>query len=233
MSTRSPKAENLIRLMREAKIRPSEIASRLNLPPQNVNNWRIRSVPGQYSLAVAEMLGCDPADISDHPVLPPTTLGAAVRPERGSLGSTVREAPATYTQPPVPLISWVSAGTFCEAIDTLAPGDAEDWITFPVRHSPQAFCLQVIGRSMEPDYREGEVILVDPDVPAEHNDDVVARTPDGGATFKRLQITPEGTFLLAINPDYPDRIIRAPEGTAICGVVTASWQDRRKNKARR
>lgn len=128
----------------------------------------------------------------------------------------------------LPLISWVTAGMWQEAIDNLAPGDAEEWIDSPFPHGPAAFCLQIRGDSMNPDYRDGEIIQVDPDVAAEHNDDVVVRTPDGRATFKRLQITEEGQFLLAVNPDFPDRVIRVPEGTIICGVCTGSWIRRKR-----
>lgn len=127
----------------------------------------------------------------------------------------------------VPLISWVTAGMLHEAIDNLAPGDAERWIETPFRHGENTFCLKLVGLSMSPDYRDGEIIQVDPDVPAEHGKDVVVRTPDGLATFKRLQISETGEqYLMALNPDLPDRIIKVPEGTIICGVCTGSWLER-------
>ncbi|WP_288649679.1 LexA family protein [Pseudomonas sp. UBA5568] len=128
----------------------------------------------------------------------------------------------------IPLISWVNAGMLCEAIDTLPAGEAEDWLESPFPHSKQTFCLRVRGESMWPDYKDGEIIQIDPEVAAQHNDDVIVRTPDGKTTFKRLQEGDDGMFLLAVNPDYPDRIIRVPEGTLICGVCTGSWMDRRR-----
>lgn len=126
----------------------------------------------------------------------------------------------------LPLISWVQAGDWCEAIDNFAPGDAEDWLPCPFDHSDTAFCLRVVGLSMSPDYREGEVIAVDPSVSAAHGSDVVCRTPEGSVTFKRLQITPDGTYLLAINPDWPNRMIAIPSETHVCGVVIGSWMKR-------
>lgn len=129
----------------------------------------------------------------------------------------------------VPLISWVTAGMMYEAIDNLAPGDAEEWIESPFPHSRSTFCLKLRGLSMWPDYQDGEIIQVDPDVGPKHNDDVVVRTPDGKATFKRLQVTEDDQFLVALNPEFPERIIRVPEGTIICGVCTASWMDRRRS----
>lgn len=128
----------------------------------------------------------------------------------------------------VPLISWVTAGMMHEAIDNLAPGDAEEWIESPFPHSKSTFCLKLRGSSMWPEYKDGEIVQIDPDVVAKHNDDVVVRTPDGKATFKRLQLSEDGNFLIALNPDFPERIIRVPEGTVICGVCTGSWMDRRK-----
>lgn len=129
----------------------------------------------------------------------------------------------------VPLISWVAAGMLDESIDLLATNEAEDWLQCPYPHSASSFCLQINGLSMAPDYRDKEIILVDPMVDARHNSDVVVRTPDPDSktTFKRLQITEDGTFLLALNQDFPNRIIEMPEGTKICGVVTGSWMKRR------
>lgn len=128
----------------------------------------------------------------------------------------------------VPRISWVQAGALCEAVNLFEPGYAEEWLDCPFPHSSRAFCLEVRGMSMFPDYRPGELILVDPSIEPAHNDDIVVRTPDGHATFKRLQITEDGTHLLALNPEFPNRIIHVPDGTEICGVVTGSWMNRRR-----
>lgn len=128
----------------------------------------------------------------------------------------------------VPLISWVAAGMMYEAIDNFQPGDADEWLESPFAHSKNTFCLKVIGGSMSPDYRDGEIIQVDPEAHPISGADVVVRTPDGHTTFKRLKITETGErFLEAANPAWPDRVIKVPEGTVICGTVTGSWIDRR------
>lgn len=76
-------------------------------------------------------------------------------------------------------------------------------------------------------YPDGYDIFVDPDVQPEHKSDVVVRTPDGRATFKRLLIEPDGKFLMALNPNWPNRIIPVPDGTVICGVVIYTGRPRR------
>ncbi|MBC8786553.1 LexA family protein [Pseudomonas fluorescens] len=142
-------------------------------------------------------------------------------------GSNVSSGQGLYD--PVPLISWVAAGMLDESFDLLETHDAEEWLQCPYAHSSSAFCLQIKGLSMWPEYRDGEIILVDPSVEARHNSDVVIRTPepDRKTTFKRLQITEDGIYLMAINPDFPDRYMQMPEDTKICGVVTGSWMRRR------
>ena len=132
----------------------------------------------------------------------------------------------------VPKISWVRAGLFCDIDDPLEPGDAKEWLICPVKHGPKTYVLQVDGPSMDSGdgkgYADGEDIFVDPDVRPENGSDVIARTPNGKATFKRYQVHSEGNFLLALNPDWPERIIKVPEGTVICGVVIYSGRPRRR-----
>jgi len=128
----------------------------------------------------------------------------------------------------VPLISWVKAGEWCESPDLYEPGDADEWIESPFHHGTGSFCLRVAGDSMFPEYRDGEIILVDPTKECRHNSDVVARTPDpdNRTLFKRYQDTPDGQYLLALNPSEPNRKIEMPPGTHICGVVIGSFMKR-------
>ncbi|WP_313489030.1 LexA family protein [Stutzerimonas nitrititolerans] len=169
-----------------------------------------------YIERMARALGLDLVEV----------LGLRVGEPQGVYALNV--VPGPHLQNPVPLISWVRAGNLCEAIDIHEPGVADEWMDCPFPHGPSAFCLELRGLSMAPDYRPGEIILVDPDLSAIHNDDVVVRTPDGQVTFKRLQITEDGTYLLALNPDFPDRILHMPDGTQVCGVVTGSWIKRKR-----
>lgn len=164
-------------------------------------------------LAKAFRLGV--GDLLDSGLIERLTAGSNISGTNGAAGR-------------VPLISWVTAGMMCEAIDNFSPGDADDWLESPFPHGKHTYCLKIRGDSMWPDYKDGEIIQIDPEVAARHGDDVIARTPDGKASFKRLQEDNDGQYLLALNPDFPDRIIRVPEGTVVCGVCTGSWMDRRR-----
>lgn len=130
----------------------------------------------------------------------------------------------------IPLISWVQAGMLCQVDHVFNKSTADEWRYCHVKHSEHTYALTIVGDSMSPEYLDGCDIYVDPQVKAEHNDDVIVCTPDGKATFKRLQITNDGQYLLAINPDFPNRIIEVPEGSIICGVVIYSGKPTRKRK---
>lgn len=204
----------------EQEMSVAELARRSGVPQPTVHrilNRDSKSPRIENIRSLATALGVDAASLP----------GANMVAEGSTAYSTdLRSGPRMQDQ--VPVISWVQAGMFCEAVDLYAPESAEEWLDCPFPHSPRAFCLVIKGSSMSPDYRPNEVILVEPEVEAQHNDDVVVRTPEGEATFKRLQKTEDGTYLLALNPDFPNRIIPIPRNTVICGVVTASWINRRK-----
>lgn len=120
----------------------------------------------------------------------------------------------------VPLISMVQAGNFCESIDLLQPGDAEEWIACPANHSDQSYALRVQGESMLPRFTEGEIIIVDPNVSPDAGKFVIAkRANDQKTTFKQLMKDDEDYYLKALNPDWGDRYIRMSEDWHVCGVV--------------
>jgi len=120
----------------------------------------------------------------------------------------------------IPLVSWVQAGSFCEAVDPLMPGDAERWMDCPRDHGPNTYALRVRGPSMEPRFFDGEIIMVDPAAPADSGRYVIAKkTGSQEATFKQLIRDGGDTYLKALNPQWPEPIIRIDEEWAVCGVV--------------
>lgn len=131
----------------------------------------------------------------------------------------------------VPLISWVQAGDWQEIVDTFAPGDAEEWRGCPVNHGSRTFVLRVRGESMfnpngRPSFQQGDLIFVDPDRHAEHGALVVVRLDDDKeATFKKLVIEGERKYLRALNPAWPEPIIKINGNATICGVVIFKGED--------
>lgn len=132
----------------------------------------------------------------------------------------------------LPLISWVQAGNWNETIDNFHPGDADQWIYCPFRHTENAFILRVVGKSMynpigERSYNDGDYIVVDPGRQAINGSMVVVRLDnEHTATFKQLLVEPNGEMMLmALNPAWPNRIIKVEHNVVICGVVIGKWTD--------
>jgi SOS-response transcriptional repressor LexA len=118
----------------------------------------------------------------------------------------------------VPLISWVRAGNFSEAIDNMQPGEALEWIETTVPIRSHTFALRVEGDSMEPDFPEGTLLIVEPDMEALPGDFVIAKNGDD-ATFKQLTRDGGELFLKPKNERYP---IRPLGNSTIVGVVRAA-----------
>ncbi len=119
----------------------------------------------------------------------------------------------------LPLINWVQAGNWTE-INTNEPLEVLEYYPCPIKCSPRSFVLRVQGSSMEPQFNDGDLIFVDPDVEAVHGKFVVVQLNDSNqATFKQLIVENNRQFLKALNPDWPDRIIAIKEEATICGVV--------------
>jgi SOS-response transcriptional repressor LexA len=73
---------------------------------------------------------------------------------------------------------------------------------------------------MEPKFHEGELIFVDPNVEAVNGKFVVVQLNDSNeATFKQLVIEDDRQYLKALNPNWPDPIIKLSADARICGVV--------------
>jgi SOS-response transcriptional repressor LexA len=138
-------------------------------------------------------------------------------------------APSTYPIPSqnkhnaprmLPVIGYVQAGAFCEAVDAFQPGDADEWIEAYGPAGSNAFVLKVEGFSMEPDFLPGDKVVVDPAVECHSGDFVVAkRVSDQAVTLKRLRYEGGEPYLFATNPAWPDRIIKLDEEWHLCGRV--------------
>jgi len=139
--------------------------------------------------------------------------------------SNVQSGPEHHRS--LPLISWVQAGSFSEVMDNFQPGQAEEWLPCPFSSGENAFALTVNGPSMEPEYKDGDIIYVDPDRQPINGSHVVVRLAQSNeATFKKLVMDGGKVYLQALNPDWPERIIQINGDAEIVGVVFFSGRRR-------
>ncbi|MBL4592047.1 MAG: helix-turn-helix domain-containing protein [Phycisphaerales bacterium] len=88
----------------------------------------------------------------------------------------------------IPLVNRVAAGYPVEFTDLGYPaGIADEYIRSPDVDDPDAFAARVVGDSMEPDYREGDIVVFSPVKDIRDGMDCFVRLePDHETTFKRI-----------------------------------------------
>jgi phage repressor protein C with HTH and peptisase S24 domain len=110
----------------------------------------------------------------------------------------------------IPLIGMTQAGAgrfFTEdGLPTGGPGWEE--VEFPDLSNEKVFALEVQGDSMEPLYRDGDVLIVSPTANARKGDRIVVRTTSGEVMAKELKRrTAKSLELRSLSLDHPDRTI--------------------------
>jgi len=96
-------------------------------------------------------------------------------------------------------------------------GEAEEWVNTTATNHPNAFALVVKGDSMEPEFTEGDIIIVDPGRAYGNLSYVVVKNGTE-ATFKQLVIDGASVYLKPLNDRYPIKDITGIE-IEIVGVV--------------
>lgn len=86
------------------------------------------------------------------------------------------------------------------------------------------YALQVLGNSMEPEFPDGTVIIVDPNVPAFDGAYVVC-DHNGETTMRQFVIRDGRHFLVALHDEYPEQEING--SFELRGVVTQQARNRR------
>ena len=134
---------------------------------------------------------------------------------QGSVGRVVRD---------FPLIGFAEAGERGYFDDAGYPtGAGWDAIAFPDIGDPHAYALEISGQSMQPVYREGDVVLVSPHASVRRGDRVVAKTCDGEVLVKQLRRrTARRLELESLNPVYEDRTIHVEDVEWVARILWAS-----------
>ncbi|TCZ55561.1 S24 family peptidase [Roseicella aquatilis] len=150
--------------------------------------------------SVAKVLAATGAGFADFAAL---VTGAAALPRGGRPGIGRR----------IPLIGLAQAGGDGYFDDGGYPvGGGWDEISVPEVGDPNAYALEISGESMEPVFRDGDVVIVSPGAPVRRGDRVVVRTQRGEVMAKELKRQSARRIdLRSLNPAHPDYSFELPE----------------------
>jgi len=170
---------------------------------------------------LAHALGCDALWLSTGRI-PAGTEGRASHSAR-RLSSAERAMEEISLKGKVPLISYVAAGNWADAVDNLSPGDAEQWVDTTVPVKRHTYALRVEGDSMEPRFPNGAILIVEPEAEPKNGSFVIVRQNGTDATFKQLVADGGMWYLKPVNPRYP--IMQLGPDAVLCGVVKQMIMD--------
>lgn len=207
-------------LLREAMsrkdIKPADLARQMHISRQIVYKWLAGHVLPSYkhSLALEELL-----DIQAYPT-----------------SNVLRHSRSRMR---IPLIEGEIANTETGAVGLASQNVVEpsDWLVLDFPLSDGSVALRIRGDSMEPEFHDGEVVVVDPSIEPQSGDFVVAEVTDHALgrlwMFKqfRLRGHHDGLSifdLVAINPLYKTITI----GPSLPGRVVGTMVEHRRHSAR-
>ncbi len=127
----------------------------------------------------------------------------------------------------IPLLGFAQAGArgfFDE--DGYPAGDAWDQVKFPDADSMDisaTYALEISGDSMEPLYRNGDVLVLSRDAAVRKGDRVVVRTAKGEVMAKELvRKTSAKVELRSLNPEHPLRVLPVADVSWIARILWVS-----------
>ena len=114
--------------------------------------------------------------------------------------------PRMQSQRRIPLIGLAQAGAEGFFDDGGYPvGGSWDEVSLPEIGDLNAYALEISGTSMEPVFRDGDVVIVSPATPIRRGDRVVVRTVAGEVMAKQLaRRSARRVELKSLNPDHRD-----------------------------
>jgi len=149
---------------------------------------------------------------------------AATGASLGEFVSFMEEGPEGGVFRNIPLIGFAQAGSDGYFDDAGYPaGGGWDEIPFPDVGDPHAYALEISGESMEPVYRDGDIVIVSPAASVRRGDRVVVKTLAGEVMAKQLRRrTARKIELQSFNPAHEDPVLAVEEIDWIARVVWVS-----------
>lgn len=124
----------------------------------------------------------------------------------------------------IPLLGLAQAGGDGFFDDAGFPvGGSWDEVSLPEVGDPNSYALEIAGDSMEPVFRDGDMVVVSPMAPIRRGDRVVAKTLAGEVMAKQLaRRSAKRVELKSLNPAHRDRSFDLTEIAWLHRIVWAS-----------
>lgn len=123
----------------------------------------------------------------------------------------------------IPIVGMARAGADGFFDENGFPVGADETVRFPDLGEDRVYALEIAGDSMEPTYRAGDIVIVQPGATVRRGDRVVVRTRAGEVMAKVLgRRNEQRVELLSLNPTHKPRELPAADVDWIARIVWAS-----------
>lgn len=144
-------------------------------------------------------------------------------------GSTFEDFAALVSGAPqgngrsIPIVGLARAGADGFFDEQGFPVGAAETVRFPGLGAERVYALEISGDSMEPLFRNGDVVIVQPGAAIRKGDRVVVRTRTGEVMAKELGRRTDTTVeLISLNPSHPLRTLHPRDVDWMARIVWAS-----------
>ena len=192
---------------RAQKMSQDELARRIGITRVSISKWEsgLNQPKGRYLNDLAAALGVTVDWLLTGEGNAPESSGEPQIPSYHNV-----EPAVILPGKRIPVLSYVQAGNWREMCEQASNFDGNvEFVAASSEIGPYGFGLWLRGDSMVPLFKEGDLIIVDPDEGPQPGDYVVAKNGSGEATFKKYR--PRGIDengqevfeLVPLNDDYP------------------------------
>lgn len=197
-------ASNLQELMRTRKINPTALARETGI-----------GQPVIYRIATGE---------TDNPTL--STLHPIAKYFGISINQLIGDEPLDQLHSPkkvtrIPIIDMAQASEWHQSSDAISP---TGYVVIDTEISSKGFAITLKDSTMEPNFPEGTILIIDPLLKAKNQDYVIAfHEAQSLATFKQLLLDGNDIYLKPLNPEF--KTIKATETHVIMGTMIQARLD--------
>jgi phage repressor protein C with HTH and peptisase S24 domain len=123
----------------------------------------------------------------------------------------------------IPVVGMARAGADGFFDEQGFPVGADETVRFPDLGDERVYALEIAGDSMEPVFRAGDVVIVQPGASVRRGDRIVVRTRGGEVMAKMLgRRNEQSVELISLNPAHPPRTLLTADIDWIARILWAS-----------
>ncbi|MBV6620398.1 LexA family transcriptional regulator [Acinetobacter baumannii] len=225
MNTLAERLRYAMEVLPPKKIKGVDLARAVGVKPPSVSDWlsgKSKTMEGENLLKASKFLGVNPNWLATGNGSPTNN-----NIEDDQLSNVIFRDLKLHK---IPILDFVQAGFWHEVVyDGTTPHSYT--YTDYISSNPEAiFSVIVQGNSMEPDFKEGDMLIVDASIAPKPGSYVIAQNGSHEATFKKYRVLSHDEYgrdifeLIPLNKDFPI-LSSITHEIRIIGVVVRHMRD--------